>query len=58
MAYFGKDEVAKARAKDDAEEEPDIVCHGNQHEKVGHSHLDDVQERLDDVHRHADGVVL
>lgn len=58
VAYPGEDEVSNPRSKDDSEEQPGVERHGNQHENVCHADLQHMQERLHNVHRHSDGVVL
>ena len=44
MADFREDEIAEARSKNHGKEEPGVVGHGDQHEDVGHTHLDHVEE--------------
>ena len=38
-----KDEVAKASSKTHGQEQPAVVRHGDQHEEVGHTNLDNVK---------------
>ena len=58
VSALSKDKVAHTSSKADGEEEPAIERHDNQHEYVGIAHLDNVQDRLDHMHTHTDGVVL
>ena len=58
VSALSKNKVAYTSTKADGEEKPAIECHDNKHEYVGIAHLDNVQDRLDHMHTHADGVVL
>ncbi len=58
VAALGKEEVAHPSTKGNGEEEPAIVGHGHQHEQVRIAHLDHMENRLQEVDAHADGIVL
>ena len=58
VSALSKKRIVYTTTKADGEKEPAIECHGNQHEYVGIAHLDNVQDRLDQMHTNADGVVL
>lgn len=46
-----KQEVPQGRPQDDGQTEPRVVGHEDQHQQEAQRHLDDVQERLEQVHR-------
>ena len=58
MSTLGKDEVAHTSSKYDGEEEPAIVGHSHQHEEVAIADLHHMQDRLQHMRAHTDGVVL
>lgn len=48
------DEITKSRAHDDTEEDPDIVRHDTKHYHVAHSHLQHVEDCLDNMKQPAE----
>lgn len=49
LADPAKDVVAEGCPGDDGQAEPQVEQHDDQHQDVGHGHLEQVQQRLDDV---------
>lgn len=48
-------EVSDAGAKDNADEEPGIVCHDNEHKHVSNGQLDQIENGLGHVEQDANG---
>ncbi len=50
VAALGENKVANTSTKDYSQEQPSIVCHCDQHEKVAIANLQHVENRLEDMH--------
>lgn len=48
-----REEISEGGARDDGEEDPGVVRHDAEHQHVAQGHLQEVEERLDDVERPA-----
>lgn len=48
-----RDEISEGGARDDSDEDPGVVRHDAEHQHVAQGHLQEVEERLDDVKRPA-----
>ena len=50
VTALSENEVANTSTKDHSQEQPSIVCHCDQHEKVSIANLHHVEDRLEEVH--------
>ena len=46
LSTLSKDEVSQTSTDADRQKQPTIVSHGNQHQEVGHTHLDNMKKGL------------
>ena len=58
VSKLGKQQVSYSCSKAYSQEEPSVECHRNQHEEVAQPNLDHVENRLEQVHSNAQGIIL